>query len=77
MALLTFILESKLQNFPSCPSTLFARADLQNLYNKKEQNHEVNPKVWTKNFGVYFMRKKHDHQALLKYMHMQIGRAHV
>jgi hypothetical protein len=36
MALLTFILESKLQNFPSCPSTLFARADLQNLYNKKE-----------------------------------------
>ncbi|MBQ3188772.1 MAG: hypothetical protein IJB60_05000, partial [Bacteroidaceae bacterium] len=31
---------------------------------------EVNPKVWTKNFGVYFMRKKHDHQALLKYMHM-------
>ena len=31
---------------------------------------EVNPKVWTKNFGVYFMRKKHDHSALLKYMHM-------
>ena len=23
-----------------------------------------------KNFGVYFMRKKHDHSALLKYMHM-------
>ena len=31
---------------------------------------EVNPKVWTKNFGVYFMRKKHDYSALLKYMHM-------
>ena len=31
---------------------------------------EVNPKVWTKNFGVYYMRKKHDHSALLKYMHM-------
>jgi len=30
----------------------------------------VNPKVWTKNFGVYFMRKKHDYSALLKYMHM-------
>lgn len=30
----------------------------------------MNPKVWTKNFGVYFMRKKHDHSALLKYMHM-------
>ena len=32
--------------------------------------NEVNPKVWTKNFGVYFMRKKHDYSALLKYMHM-------
>ena len=31
---------------------------------------EVNPKVWTKNFGVYFMRKKHDYSALLQYMHM-------
>jgi len=31
---------------------------------------EVNPKVWTKNFGVYFMLKKHDYSALLKYMHM-------
>ena len=30
----------------------------------------MNPKVWTKNFGVYYMRKKHDHSALLKYMHM-------
>jgi transposase-like protein len=30
----------------------------------------VNPKVWTKNFGVYFMRKKHDYSALLQYMHM-------
>ena len=30
----------------------------------------MNPKVWTKNFGVYFMRKYHDHSALLKYMHM-------
>ena len=30
----------------------------------------MNPKVWTKNFGVYFMRKKHDYSALLKYMHM-------
>ena len=30
----------------------------------------MSPKVWTKNFGVYFMRKKHDHSALLKYMHM-------
>ena len=34
------------------------------------QHVEVNPKVWTKNFGVYFMRKKHDYLALLKYMHM-------
>ena len=33
-------------------------------------NPEVNPKVWTKNFGVYFMRKNHDYSALLKYMHM-------
>jgi len=33
-------------------------------------SYEVNPKVWTKNFGVYFMRKKHDYSALLKYMHM-------
>ena len=30
----------------------------------------MNPKVGTKNFGVYFMRKKHDYSALLKYMHM-------
>ena len=30
----------------------------------------MNPKVWTKNFGVYFMQKKHDYSALLKYMHM-------
>ena len=30
----------------------------------------MNPKVWTKNFGVYFMRKKHDYSSLLKYMHM-------
>ena len=30
----------------------------------------MNPKVWTKNFGVYFMHKKHDYSALLKYMHM-------
>ena len=37
---------------------------------KKWGRSEVNPKVWTKNFGVYFMRKKHDHSALLKYMHM-------
>ncbi|MBQ3189144.1 MAG: hypothetical protein IJB60_06940, partial [Bacteroidaceae bacterium] len=37
---------------------------------KQSTKNEVNPKVWTKNFGVYFMRKKHDHQALLKYMHM-------
>ena len=34
------------------------------------QKYEVNPKVWTKNFGVYFMHKKHDYSALLKYMHM-------
>ena len=34
------------------------------------QLHEVPPKVWTKNFGVYFMRNKHDHSALLEYMHM-------
>ena len=27
-------------------------------------------KIWTKNFGFYFMRKKHDYSALLKYMHM-------
>ncbi|MBQ8365429.1 MAG: hypothetical protein IJX41_06065, partial [Bacteroidaceae bacterium] len=39
-------------------------------HQKKQRVIEVNPKVWTKNFGVYFMRKKHDHQALLKYMHM-------
>ena len=31
---------------------------------------EVNPKVWTKNFGVYFMLKRHDYSALLEYMHM-------
>ena len=30
----------------------------------------MNPKVWTKNFGVYFMRKRHDYSALLEYMHM-------
>ena len=30
----------------------------------------MNPKVWTQNFGVYFMHKKHDYSALLKYMHM-------
>ena len=35
-----------------------------------QANYEVNPKVWTKNFGVYFMHKKHDYSALLKYMHM-------
>ena len=28
------------------------------------------PKVRQKTFGVYFMRKKHNHSALLKYMHM-------
>ena len=37
---------------------------------KKNFRCEVNPKVWTKNFGVYFMRKKHDYSALLKYMNM-------
>ena len=28
------------------------------------------PKVRQKTFGVYFMRNKHNHLALLKYMHM-------
>ena len=32
--------------------------------------HEVTPKVWTKNFWGFFMRKKHDYEALLKYMRM-------
>ena len=31
---------------------------------------EVTPKVWTKNFWGFFMRKKHDYAALLKYMRM-------
>ena len=31
---------------------------------------EVTPKVWTKNFWGFFMRKKHDYEALLKYMAM-------
>ena len=31
---------------------------------------EVTPKVWTKNFWGFFMRKKHDYGALLKYMKM-------
>ena len=31
---------------------------------------EVTPKVWTKNFWGFFMRKKHDYEALLKYMRM-------
>ena len=26
--------------------------------------NEVNPKVFCPNFGVYFMRKKHDYSAL-------------
>jgi hypothetical protein len=30
----------------------------------------VTPKVWTKNFWGFFMRKKHDYVALLKYMRM-------
>jgi|GEM_PF-5526247 len=31
---------------------------------------EMNPKVFCPNLGVYFMRKKHDYSALLKYMYM-------
>ena len=31
---------------------------------------EVTPKVWTKNFWGFFMLKKHDYAALLKYMRM-------
>ncbi|MBR6630833.1 MAG: helix-turn-helix domain-containing protein, partial [Alistipes sp.] len=31
---------------------------------------EVTPKVWTKNFWGFIMRKKHDYVALLKYMRM-------
>ena len=31
---------------------------------------EVTPKVWTKNFWGFFMCKKHDYGALLKYMRM-------
>ena len=27
-------------------------------YKKRLSQNEVNPKVWMKNFGVYFMRKK-------------------
>ena len=30
----------------------------------------MTPKVWTKNFWGFFMRKKHDYGALLKYMRM-------
>ncbi len=30
----------------------------------------MTPKVWTKNFWGFFMRKKHDYEALLKYMAM-------
>ena len=30
----------------------------------------MTPKVWTKNFWGFFMRKKHDYEALLKYMRM-------
>ena len=30
----------------------------------------MTPKVWTKNFWGFFMRKKHDYVALLKYMRM-------
>ena len=33
-------------------------------------DNEVTPKVWTKNFWGFFMRKKHDYGALLKYMRM-------
>ena len=41
------------------------------LKNKLAPPHfEVTPKVWTKNFWGFFMRKKHDYEALLKYMRM-------
>ena len=30
----------------------------------------MTPKVWTKNFWGFFMRKKHDYGALLKYMRL-------
>ena len=30
----------------------------------------MTPKGWTKNFWGFFMRKKHDYEALLKYMRM-------
>ena len=35
-----------------------------------QPHNEVTPKVWTKNFWGFFMRKKHDYEALLKYMRM-------
>ena len=38
--------------------------------NSPQSNSEVTPKVWTKNFWGFFMRKKHDYAALLKYMRM-------
>ena len=34
---------------------------------------EATPEVWTKNFWGFFMRKKHDYKALLKYMRMLEG----
>ena len=40
------------------------------IKNKKKVEREVTPKVWTKNFWGFFMRKKHDYEALLKYMRM-------
>ena len=37
---------------------------------KSATNNEVTPKVWTKNFWGFFMSKRHNHEALLKYMRM-------
>ena len=45
-------------------------ANSQWLKAKKKTGFEVTPKVWTKNFWGFIMRKKHDREALLKYMVM-------
>ena len=40
------------------------------LFPKRIVLFEVTPKVWKKNFWGFFMHKKHDYAALLKYMRM-------
>jgi transposase-like protein len=39
-------------------------------YCRDASMYEVTPKVWTKNFWGFIMRKKHEREALLKYMVM-------